>query len=70
MSSIFEPLNRKNKIFTYLDDVFIQDTTTDTMLQTLDQYHNILKNENLKAASDKSFFFLDSVIFLATPNTN
>ena len=34
------------------------------MLQTLDQYHNLLKNENLKAASDKAFFFFDSVNFL------
>ena len=43
MSSIFKPLIRKNKIITYIDDVFIQDTTTDKMLQTLDQYHFILK---------------------------
>ena len=63
-SSIFKPLIRKIKIITYLDDVFIQDNTTDTMLKTLDQYHNILKNENLRAAPDKSFFFLDSVKFL------
>ena len=40
MSSIVRPLIRKNKIITYLDDVFIQDTTTDTILQKLDQYHN------------------------------
>ena len=51
-------------MITYLDDVLIQDTTTDTMLQTLTQYHTILKNENLKAAPDKSVFFFDSVIFL------
>ena len=57
MSSIFKPLIRKNKIITYLDDVVIQDTTTDTTLQTLTQYHTILKNENLKAAPDESFFF-------------
>ena len=63
MSSIFKPLIRKNKIITYLDDVFIHDTTTDTMLQTLTQYHTILENENLKAATDKSFFFLASVNF-------
>ena len=31
------------------------------MLQTLDQYHRNLKKENLKAAPDKSFIFLDSV---------
>ena len=64
MSSFFKPLIRKNKVITYLDDVFIQDTTTDTMLQTLLQHHTILENENLKAAPDKSFFFLDSVKFL------
>ena len=64
MSSIFKPLIRKNKVITYLDDVFIQDTTADTMLQTLEQCHNILYIENLKAAPDKSFFFLNSVKFL------
>ena len=57
MGSIFKPLIRKNKIITYLDDVFIQDTTTDTTLQTLTQYHTILENENLIAAPDKIFFF-------------
>ena len=54
ISSIFKLLIRKNKIFTYPDDVFIQHTTTDTMLQTLTQYHTNLQNENLKAAPDKS----------------
>ena len=64
MSSIFKPLIRESKIITYIDDVFIQDTTTDTMLQILDKYHKILKNEDLKAAPNKSLFFLDSVKFL------
>ena len=36
-SSIFKQLIR-NKIITYLDDVFIQDTTIDTMLHTLEPY--------------------------------
>ena len=56
MSSIFKSLIRKNKI--------IHDTTTDTMLQTLDPYHTILQNENIKAAPHKSFLFFDSVEFL------
>ena len=34
------------------------------MLQTLSRYHTILENENLKAAPEKSFFFLDSVKIL------
>ena len=34
------------------------------MLRTIDQYHNILKNENLKTTPDNSFFFSNSVKFL------
>ena len=51
-------------MITYLDDVFIQDTTTDKRLQTLTQYHTVLENENLKTAPVKSFIILDSVKFL------
>ena len=64
MSSIFKSLIRKNRIIKYLDDVFIQDTTTDTVLQTLDHFHKTLKNKNRKAAPEKAFFFLDLVEFL------
>ena len=53
-----------------MDEVFIQDTTTDTMLQTLTQYHTVLENENLKGAPDKFFFFVDSVKFLVHQNQN
>ena len=56
MISFFKPRIRNKKFITYLDDFFIQDTTTDTMLQTIDQHHNILKIENVKAVPDKSFF--------------
>ena len=34
------------------------------MLTVLEQYLQILKNENMKAAPDKSHFFLTSVKFL------
>ena len=40
------------------------------MLQTLEQYHHILHKENLKAAPDKSFLFLDSVKFLGNKIQN
>ena len=66
MSPIIAAIASRLLIITYLDDVFIQDTTTDTILQTLDQHHKILKNENLKAAPDKSLFSLDSVKFVDT----
>ena len=34
------------------------------MFTVLEQYHKIFQNENLKAAPDKSHFFLTSVKFL------
>ena len=58
MSSVFEPTKRQNHIIRYLDDVVMQDTTTDTMLQTVYKRHQILETENLKTAPDQSFLFL------------
>ena len=40
------------------------------MLPTLKQFHKILKNKNLKAVPDKSFFFLESVKFLGNQIQN
>ena len=57
MSSIFKPINRKNKIITCFE-VFVQDITTDTMLQTFEQFHKILNIETVKAGPDKFFIFL------------
>ena len=62
MSKIFRPL--KKHAITYLDDVFMQSQTKDEMLTVLEQYHKILHKENLKAAPDKSHFFLTRVKFL------
>ena len=64
MSSILKPIKRQNKCMRYLDDVFIQETTAGTMLQTLDKYHQIKETKNLKAAPDKSFLFLEPTKFL------
>ena len=64
MSKIFRPLILKKHAITYLDDVFMQSQTKDEMFIILEQYHQILKNENLKAAPDKSHFFLTRVKFL------
>ena len=54
---------KKNAI-TYLDDVFMQSQTKDKMFTVLEQYHKILQNQNLKAAPEKSHFFLTRVNFL------
>ena len=47
-----------------LDDVFMQSQTENEMFTVLEQYHKILQIENLKAAQDKSHFFLTRVKFL------
>ena len=36
----------------------MQSQTKEEMFTVLEQYHKILQNENLKAAPDKSHFFL------------
>ena len=64
MSRIFRPLILKKNAISYLDDVFMQSQTKDEMFTVLEQYHKILQNENLKAAPDKSHFFLTRVKFL------
>ena len=42
----------------------MQSQTKEEMFTVLEDYHKILQNENLKAASDKSHFFLTRVKFL------
>ena len=63
MSKIFRPLIFKKNAITYLDDVFMQSQTKDEMFIILEQNHQILKNEDMKAAPDKSHFFLTRVKF-------
>ena len=53
-----------SQILKNLDDVFMQSHTKDKIFTVLEQYHKILQNENLKAAPDKSHFFLTRVKFL------
>ena len=64
MSKIFRPLILKKNAITYLDDVFMQSLMKEEMFTVLEQYHNILQNKNLKAASDKSHFILTRVKIL------
>ena len=64
MSKIFRPIILKKHAITYLDDFFMQSQTKDEMFMILEQYHQKLKNENMKAAPDKSQFFLTRVKFL------
>ena len=64
MSKIFRPLILKKNAIAYLDDVFMQSQTKYEIFTFSEQYLKILQNENLKAAPDKSHFFLTRVKFL------
>ena len=65
MSKMFRPLILKKNAITCLVDVFMQSQTKEEMFTVLEHYHKTHQNENLKAASDKSHFFLTPVKFLA-----
>ena len=56
MSKVFRPLVLKNYAITYLDDIFMQSQTKNETFIFLEQYHQILKNKNMKATPDKSHF--------------
>ena len=64
MSKIFRPLVLKKNAITYLDDVFMQSQTKEEKFTVLEQNHKILQKENLKAAPNKSHFFLTRAKFL------
>ena len=64
MSKIFRPLILNKNAITYLNDVFMHSQTKDEMFTVLEKYHQILLQENMKAAPDKSHFFLKRVKFL------
>ena len=64
MSKVFRPLILNKNAITYLDDVFMQSQTKDEKFTVLEEYHQTLLQENMKAAPDKSHFFLTQVKFL------
>ena len=64
MSEFFRPLILKKNAITYLDDVSMLSQAKDEMFAVLEQNHQTLKNENVKAAPDKSHFFLTCVKLL------
>ena len=64
MSKIFRSLILNKNEITYLDDVFMQSQTKDEMFIVLEKYHQIILQENMKAAPDKSHFFLTRVKIL------
>ena len=62
------PLIFSENVITYIDDFFIRSQTKEEIFKFLDKYHQILLQENMKAAPDKSHFFLTPVKLLGHIN--
>ena len=60
----FDPLIRKKQAITYIDDTFMQSQTRSEMFTIISEYYTLLRKAGLKAAPDKTFFFLRKVKFL------
>ena len=60
----FEPLIKKKKAITYLEDSILQSHTKAEMFTIFHEYHQLLRKGGLKAAPDKTHFFLRKVKFL------
>ena len=64
MSIHFEPLIKKKQAITYIDDTIMQSQNKGKMFSIIREYHNLLRKAGLKAAPEKTFFFLKKVKFL------
>ena len=64
MTIHFDPLIRKKQVITYIDDTIMQSQTRREMFTIINEYHTLLRKAGLKAAPDKTFFFLKKVKFL------
>ena len=64
MTIHFDPLIRKRQAITYSDDTIMQSQTRGEMFTIINEYHTLLRKAGLKAAPDKTFFFLRKVKFL------
>ena len=64
MTIHFVPLIRKKQAIIYIDDTIMQSQTGGEMSTIINEYHTLLRKAGLKAAPDKTFFFLKKVKFL------
>ena len=64
MTIHFNPLIKKKQAITYIDDTIIETQTRGEMFTIINEYHTLLRKAGLKAAPDKTFFFLNKVKFL------
>ena len=66
MTIHFDPLIRKKQAVTYIDDTIMQSETRSEMFTIINEYHTLLRKAGLKAAPDKTFFFLKKCEVLGT----
>ena len=64
MTIHFDPLIKKKQAITYIDDTIMQSQNKNEMITVINEYHTLLRKAGLKAAPDKTFFFLKKVKFL------
>ena len=64
MTIHFEPLIKKKQAITYIDDTIMHSQNKGEMFSINHEYHNLLRKAGLKAAPEKTFFFLKKVNFL------
>ena len=58
MAIHFDPLIKKKQAITYIDDTIMQSQNKNEMFTIINEYHTLLRKAGLKAAPDKTFFFL------------
>ena len=64
MAINFEPLLKKKKAITYLNDSLLQSQSKSEMFTIIQEYDQLLRKRGLKTAPDKTRFFLRKVKFL------
>ena len=64
MTMHFDPLIKKKQTITYIDDTIMQSQNKNELFTVINEYHTLLRKAGLKAARDKTFFFLKKVKFL------
>ena len=64
MTKHFDHLIKKKQAITYIDDTIMQSQKKNEMFTVINEYHTLRRKAGLKAAPDKTFFFLKKVKFL------
>ena len=68
MTIQFDPLIKKKQAITYIDDTMKQSQNKKEMITVIKEYHTLLRKAGLKAAADKTFYFLKKIKFFGHVN--